>query len=82
MSTECRTGQVRVTQGHNLPARFIIHTVGPKYNIKYQTAAENTLHMCYRYCIKLSVFTSGDTSGCNHAHSCRFTGTCFKRPEN
>ncbi|XP_026280834.1 protein GDAP2 homolog isoform X2 [Frankliniella occidentalis] len=45
---ECRTGGVRVTQGHNLPARFIIHTVGPKYNIKYQTAAENSLHMCYR----------------------------------
>lgn len=39
---------MRVTQGHNLPARFIIHTVGPKYNIKYQTAAENSLHMCYR----------------------------------
>nr|CAD7596630.1 unnamed protein product [Timema genevievae] len=35
-------------QGHNLPARFIIHTVGPKYNIKYQSAAENTLHFCYR----------------------------------
>lgn len=45
---ECRTGGVRVTQGHNLPARFIIHTVGPKYNAKYQTAAENSLHMCYR----------------------------------
>nr|CAD7397754.1 unnamed protein product [Timema cristinae] len=45
---DCRTGEVRVTQGHNLPARFIIHTVGPKYNIKYQSAAENTLHFCYR----------------------------------
>ncbi|XP_063244031.1 protein GDAP2 homolog [Bacillus rossius redtenbacheri] len=45
---ECRTGEVRVTQGHNLPARYVIHTVGPKYNIKYQTAAQNTLHSCYR----------------------------------
>ncbi|KAK5649516.1 hypothetical protein RI129_000545 [Pyrocoelia pectoralis] len=45
---ECRTGELRVTQGHALPARYIIHTVGPKYNIKYQSAAENTLHMCYR----------------------------------
>ncbi|XP_068081314.1 protein GDAP2 homolog isoform X2 [Anabrus simplex] len=45
---ECRTGEVRVTQGHNLPARYVIHTVGPKYNIKYQSAAENTLHFCYR----------------------------------
>lgn len=46
---ECRTGEVRVTQGHGLPARFIIHTVGPVYNVKYQTAAQNTLHCCYRY---------------------------------
>ncbi|XP_059475099.1 protein GDAP2 homolog isoform X3 [Neocloeon triangulifer] len=45
---ECKTGDVQVTSGHNLPARFIIHTVGPKYNVKYQTAAENSLHSCYR----------------------------------
>jgi hypothetical protein len=45
---ECRTGDVRVTQGHALPARYIIHTVGPKYNMKYQSASENTLHICYR----------------------------------
>lgn len=45
---ECRTGEVRVTQGHGLCARFIIHTVGPVYNVKYQTAAQNTLHCCYR----------------------------------
>jgi len=46
--TECRTGEIRVTQGHNLSARYVIHTVGPRYNVKYQTAAENTLHICYR----------------------------------
>lgn len=45
---ECKTGEVRLTQGHALPARYIIHTVGPKYNIKYQSASENTLHTCYR----------------------------------
>ncbi|KAJ8942517.1 hypothetical protein NQ318_007246, partial [Aromia moschata] len=45
---ECRTGEVRVTQGYALPARYIIHTVGPKYNIKYQSASESTLHTCYR----------------------------------
>ncbi|GLG96558.1 Protein mono-ADP-ribosyltransferase PARP14 [Gryllus bimaculatus] len=45
---ECRTGDVQVTQGYNLAARYVIHTVGPKYNIKYQTAAESTLHFCYR----------------------------------
>ncbi|XP_045460962.1 protein GDAP2 homolog isoform X2 [Harmonia axyridis] len=45
---ECRTGEAIVTRGHALPARYIIHTVGPKYNIKYQSASENTLHCCYR----------------------------------
>ncbi|CAH0558831.1 unnamed protein product [Brassicogethes aeneus] len=51
---ECRTGEVRVTQGHALPARYIIHTVGPKYNIKYQSASENTLHTCYRNILQKS----------------------------
>ncbi|KAL1122313.1 hypothetical protein AAG570_003718 [Ranatra chinensis] len=45
---ECKTGEVIVTQGYKLPARFVFHTVGPKYNPKFQTAAENTLHNCYR----------------------------------
>jgi O-acetyl-ADP-ribose deacetylase (regulator of RNase III) len=28
--------------------RHIIHTVGPRYNVKYRTAAESALHSCYR----------------------------------
>lgn len=44
----CRTGEAVVTRGCKLPARKIIHTVGPRYNIKYHNAAENALHMCYR----------------------------------
>ena len=48
LSAGCKTGEVRVTGGYNLPARYVIHTVGPKYNIKYHTASETALHMCYR----------------------------------
>ncbi|XP_042224075.1 protein GDAP2 homolog isoform X3 [Homarus americanus] len=44
----CKTGEVRVTDGYKLAARYILHTVGPRYNIKYQTAAESALHNCYR----------------------------------
>lgn len=25
----CRTGQAKITKGYRLPARFVIHTVGP-----------------------------------------------------
>lgn len=45
---ECKTGEVRVTHGYNLPAKYIIHTVGPIYSDRYKTASETTLHSCYR----------------------------------
>ncbi|CAL1264929.1 unnamed protein product [Larinioides sclopetarius] len=43
----CRTGEAKMTKGYNLPARYVIHTVGPKFNVKYQTAAESALFSCY-----------------------------------
>jgi len=49
----CRTGEAKITKAYNLPSRFIIHTVGPRYNEKYKTAAENALHNCYRSCLQL-----------------------------
>jgi len=49
----CRTGEAKFTHGFNLPAKYIIFTVGPRYNPKYQTAAENALHSCYRSCLQV-----------------------------
>uniref|UniRef100_A0A6B0VDR9 Putative hismacro and sec14 domain-containing-containing protein n=1 Tax=Ixodes ricinus TaxID=34613 RepID=A0A6B0VDR9_IXORI len=43
----CRTGEAKLSKGYNLPARFVIHTVGPKYNAKFRTAAESALHSSY-----------------------------------
>ncbi|RWS29805.1 Protein GDAP2-like protein [Leptotrombidium deliense] len=43
----CRTGDAKITKGYNLPSRYVIHTVGPKYNQKYHTAAESALFSCY-----------------------------------
>uniref|UniRef100_A0A023GKY6 Putative macro domain protein n=1 Tax=Amblyomma triste TaxID=251400 RepID=A0A023GKY6_AMBTT len=43
----CRTGEAKLSKGYNLPARFVIHTVGPKYNTKFHTAAETALHSSY-----------------------------------
>jgi len=44
----CKTGEARMTKGYNLPSRHIIHTVGPRYNVRYKTAAESALYNCYR----------------------------------
>jgi len=52
----CRTGESKITKAHQLPcASHIIHTVGPRYNIKYKTAAENALHGCYRSILQVLV---------------------------
>jgi O-acetyl-ADP-ribose deacetylase (regulator of RNase III) len=32
----CRTGQAKLTQGYKLPARFVIHTVGPVWQGGHQ----------------------------------------------
>eukprot|EP01113_Clastostelium_recurvatum_P025763 TRINITY_DN3097_c2_g1_i2.p1 TRINITY_DN3097_c2_g1~~TRINITY_DN3097_c2_g1_i2.p1 ORF type:complete len:642 (-),score=124.69 TRINITY_DN3097_c2_g1_i2:27-1865(-) len=44
----CRTGEAKICPGYNLPSRYVIFTVGPRFNPKYQTAAENALHCSYR----------------------------------
>ncbi|XP_076948430.1 uncharacterized protein LOC143620675 [Bidens hawaiensis] len=51
----CRTGMAKVTNAYDLPARRVIHTVGPKYAVKYHTAAENALSHCYRSSLELLV---------------------------
>ncbi|CAO2828339.1 unnamed protein product [Amaranthus hypochondriacus] len=51
----CRTGMAKMTSAYDLPARKVIHTVGPKYAVKYHTAAENALSHCYRSCLELLI---------------------------
>jgi O-acetyl-ADP-ribose deacetylase len=43
----CPTGQAKITRGYNLPARFVIHTVGPVWRGGEQHEAE-LLSSCYR----------------------------------
>lgn len=50
----CETGDAKITRGYNLPARFVIHTVGPVYNGgKYNEAAK--LASCYLSSLELAV---------------------------
>ena len=49
----CRTGEAKVSGGYNLPARWILHTVGPVWKGgKYEE--ERLLSDCYRNCLKLA----------------------------
>lgn len=50
----CRTGDAKITKGFDLPARYVIHTVGPKYNQKYHTAAESALYSSYSKVLQLT----------------------------
>jgi O-acetyl-ADP-ribose deacetylase len=49
----CPTGQVRLTGGHQLPARYVIHTVGPMYRGGQQGEAR-LLESCYRESLRLA----------------------------
>jgi O-acetyl-ADP-ribose deacetylase (regulator of RNase III) len=48
----CPTGEARVTAGYRLPARLIIHTVGPVWRGGDRREAE-LLASCYRSCFEL-----------------------------
>lgn len=43
----CQTGDAKLTRGYRLPARFVIHTVGPVWQGGGQSEAE-LLASCYR----------------------------------
>ncbi|HEV7326008.1 MAG TPA: O-acetyl-ADP-ribose deacetylase [Bosea sp. (in: a-proteobacteria)] len=43
----CQTGDAKLTKGYRLPARFVIHTVGPVWQGGGQSEAE-LLASCYR----------------------------------
>lgn len=49
----CKTGEAKVTGGYRLPARYVIHTVGPIWQGgNYNEPA--LLASCYRECIRLA----------------------------
>jgi O-acetyl-ADP-ribose deacetylase len=49
----CPTGEARITAGYNLPARHVIHTVGPVYSGHPRDA--RLLTACYRSSLQLAV---------------------------
>ncbi len=49
----CPTGEARITAGYDLPARFVIHTVGPIYHPGDPTQA-GLLRSCYESSLRLA----------------------------
>lgn len=64
----CRTGEAKITKGYNLPAKYVIHTVGPIYrggnnneSELLKNAYENSLRVAVENNIKTISFPSIST---------------------
>ncbi len=49
----CETGEAKITMGYDLPAKYVIHTVGPVWHGGDSGEAE-LLASCYRACLQLA----------------------------
>ena len=59
----CMTGQAKITGGYNLPAKYVIHTVGPVWHggqngeaAKLRSCYENSLRLALEHECKLVAF--------------------------
>lgn len=50
-----KTGQAKLTSGYNLPAKYVLHTVGPIIYDKVEESDKELLASCYRNCLELAV---------------------------
>jgi O-acetyl-ADP-ribose deacetylase (regulator of RNase III) len=53
------TGSAKVTRGYNLPARYVLHTVGPVVEGTLRPEHEAALSACYRACLDLAAAVAG-----------------------
>lgn len=47
-------GRAKLTKGYNLPARFVLHTVGPIVQGRVTSRDREELAFCYRSCLELA----------------------------
>jgi len=50
----CNPGEAKITQAYNLPAKWVIHTVGPIWD-EGENNEDNLLADCYRHSLELAV---------------------------
>ena len=69
------TGQAKITPGFNLPARFVLHTVGPIIDDEVTEEDELLLASCYRSCLTLAA-----ENGCESIAFCCISTGVFRFP--
>lgn len=84
----CKTGQAKLTKGYNLPARWVIHTVGPVWQ-GGDKGEDELLALCYRNSLELAVKNSAKTiafpsisTGVYHFPVNRAAGIAIKEIKN
>ena len=56
----CKVGQAKITGAHKLPCKYVIHTVGPKWE-GGQNGEKELLESCYRESLKLAIANNCET---------------------
>ncbi|KAG7464527.1 hypothetical protein MATL_G00166510 [Megalops atlanticus] len=51
----CETGQAKITGAYGLPAKYVIHTVGPIVQVSVGDREREGLHNCYHNCLDNAV---------------------------
>jgi len=64
----CKTGEAKITKAYNLPAKFVIHTVGPVWSLRNKNAREllknayeNSLTIAVKNGLKIIAFPNIST---------------------
>lgn len=73
---EEETGKAKITLGYNLPARYVLHTVGPIIQWNVTKKDEELLASCYRECLKLA-----EASGVKSIAFCCLSTGVFRFPQ-
>ena len=70
------TGRAKITGGYNLPARYVLHTVGPVISGPLTKNDCELLTSCYRSCLSLA-----ETNSCNSIAFCCISTGVFHFPK-
>jgi O-acetyl-ADP-ribose deacetylase (regulator of RNase III) len=71
------TGQAKITPGYNLPARYVLHTVGPIINHSLSKRDCDLLASCYASCLK-----AAEENGCHGIAFCCISTGVFRFPQD